>query len=214
MSIDEPLPALQERSQATTEHLLEAAEELLAEGGADAATLRAIADRAGVSLGIVYRRFPDKDAILRSVYARFFSSIAGTNERSLESPRFQCASLAEVARVVVTGIAEGYRRHAPLLRALLLYARSHPSPEFRQRAAELNARTFAVLRRIFDPFRGEITHPDPEIALLFAISSAASVLQVRILFNDTAPEPTLPFAVLVDEATRLVVSYLTAARAG
>jgi AcrR family transcriptional regulator len=207
--MDEPLPALQERSQATAEHLLQAAEELLAEGGADAATLRAIADRAGVSLGIVYRRFPDKDAILRAVYTRFFSSTVAKNERSLTSTKFQRASLAEVSRVVVMGIAEGYRRHAPLLRALLLYARSHPSPDFRQRAAELNARTFAVLRRIFDAHRAEIHHPNPEIALPFAISSAASLLQVRILFNDTAPEPALPFAALIDEATRLLVSYLS-----
>src|SRR5579862_6425217 len=108
--MDEPLPALQARSQATTEHLLEAAEELLAEGGADAATLRAIADRAGVSLGIVYRRFPDKDAILRAVYTRFFSSVAATNERSLTSTKLQRRSLAELARALVTGIAEGYRR--------------------------------------------------------------------------------------------------------
>src|SRR5579862_1666035 len=133
--MDAPLPALQQRSQATTEHLLAAAEALLAEGGDSAATLRAIADRAGVSLGIVYRRFPDKDAILRAVYTRFFSSVAATNERSLASARFQRASLAVIARTLVTGIAEGYRRHAPLLRALLLYARAHPSPDFRQRAA-------------------------------------------------------------------------------
>jgi AcrR family transcriptional regulator len=206
--MDEPLPALQQRSQATTEHLLEAAEELLAEGGADAATLRAIADRAGVSLGIVYRRFPDKDAILRAVYARFFEHLGATNARSLASDRFQRASLAEVSRVLVTGIAEGYRRHAPLLRALLLYARSHPSPDFRQRAAEHNARTFVVLRQIFDAHRDEMTHPHPEIAVPFAISAAASLLQVRLLFDDTAPEPALPFAELLDEATRLVLGYL------
>src|SRR5581483_7411951 len=206
--MDEPLPALQERSQATTESLLEATEALLAEGGADAATLRAIADRAGVSLGIVYRRFPDKDAILRAVYTRFFSSIAATNERALSSARFQRASCEEVARTLVKGIAEGYRRHTALLRALILYARSHPSSDFRERAAEHNARAFQVLQRIFDAHRTQVTHPHPEIAIPFAISAAASLLQVRILFDDTPPEPALSFAALVDEATRLVVGYL------
>ena len=44
----------------TTERLLEAAESLLRERGVDAATLRAIADRAGVSVGIVYRQFQTK----------------------------------------------------------------------------------------------------------------------------------------------------------
>lgn len=206
--MDEPLPALQERSQATTERLLEAAEALLAEGGADAATLRAIADRAGVSLGIVYRRFPDKDAILRAVYARFFDRFGPTNARSLASDRFQRAALAEVVRTLVTGIAEGYRRHAALLRALLLYARSHPSPDFRRRAAEHNRRTFDWLQRIFDAHRAEITHPHPDIAVPFAISAAAALLQVRLLFSDTALEPALPFEDLIEEATRLVIGYL------
>jgi AcrR family transcriptional regulator len=206
--MDEPLPALQQRSRDTTEHLLESAQELLKEGGADAATLRAIAERAGVSLGIVYRRFPDKDAILRAVYTRFFERFGATNTRSLSSDRFQRASLAEVAHTLVTGIAEGYRRHARLVRALLLYARSHPSSEFRERAAAHNARTLTALQGIFDRHRAEITHPRPEVAVPFAISSAASLLQARIVFNDTAPEPELPFAELVEEATRLVVSYL------
>jgi hypothetical protein len=31
---------------------------------------------------------------------------------------------------------------------------------------------------------------------------------VRLLFNDTAAEPALPFAELIDEATRLVLGYL------
>jgi len=208
MSSDAPLPAVQERAQATTEHLLAAAEALFQEGGADAATLRAIAERAGVSLGIVYRRFPDKDAILRAVYMRFFERSDARNSRSFGSDRFHSASLAEVAHTLVTGIAEGYRRHAPLLRALLLYARSHPSPDFRKRAAAHNARAFTELRRIFDAHRAEITHPQPEIAVPFAISAAASLLQVRILFNDTALEPELPFAELIEEATRLVMSYL------
>jgi AcrR family transcriptional regulator len=206
--MDEPLPALQQRSQETTEHLLESAQELLQEGGADAATLRAIAERAGVSLGIVYRRFPDKDAILRAVYTRFFERFGATNTRSLSSDRFQRASLAEVAHALVTGIAEGYRRHARLVRALLLYARSHPSSEFRERAAAHNARTLTALQGIFDRHRAEITHPRPEVAVPFAISSAASLLQARIVFNDTAPEPELPFGELIEEATRLVVSYL------
>jgi AcrR family transcriptional regulator len=210
--MDEPLPALQQRSRETTEHLLESAQELLKEGGADAATLRAIAERAGVSLGIVYRRFPDKDAILRAVYTRFFERFGATNTRSLSSDRFRRASLAEVAHTVVTGIAEGYRRHARLVHALLLYARSHPSSEFRERAAAHNARTFAALQGIFDRQRSEITHPRPEVAVPFAISSAASLLQARIVFNDAALEPVLPFAELIGEATRLVVSYLTGGR--
>src|SRR5215470_5942563 len=106
-SLDQPLPAQQQRSQATTDLLLEAAEELLREGGADAATLRAIANRAVVSLGIVYRRFPDKDAVLRAVYTRFFERVAAANARGLATLRLRRAPAKRIVATLVTGIGEG-----------------------------------------------------------------------------------------------------------
>ena len=66
-------PAKQARSRLTVHRLLSAAEALLEHGGLEAATVPAIAETAGVSVGVVYRRFPDKDALLRAVYERFFS---------------------------------------------------------------------------------------------------------------------------------------------
>jgi AcrR family transcriptional regulator len=57
-----PLEAKQARSRLTLHRLLSAAEALLEHGGLEAATVPAIAETAGVSVGVVYRRFPDKDA--------------------------------------------------------------------------------------------------------------------------------------------------------
>jgi AcrR family transcriptional regulator len=84
---DSPLPTEQTRSQETLERLLTAAELVLRDEGPDGATLRAIADRAGVSVGIVYRRFPDKDTVLRAVYMRFFERSAAANATALRDPR-------------------------------------------------------------------------------------------------------------------------------
>src|SRR2546430_13648548 len=73
-----PLPRLranlpkQARSRLTVHRLVSATEALLAQGGLEAATVPAIASLAGVSVGVVYRRFPDKDNLLRAVYDRFF----------------------------------------------------------------------------------------------------------------------------------------------
>jgi len=210
-STDEPLPAQQRRSQATTERLLQAAEDILREGGADAATLRAIADRAGVSLAIVYRRFPDKDAVLRAVYTRFFERVVAANARGLASQRLRRATLTHVAAALIAGIADGYRLHRSLLRALVLYARSHPDTEFRRRAAALNAGTYAEMRRILQAHSSEIAHPEPEVAVPFAISAVASLLQERILFSDVPARPALSHAELIGEATRMFLAYLRAA---
>ena len=43
--------------------LLSATEALLEHGGLEAATVPAIAKAAGLSVGVVYRRFPDKDML-------------------------------------------------------------------------------------------------------------------------------------------------------
>jgi len=208
---DRPLPALQERSKATTERLLAAAEALLREGGSDAATLRAIADRAGVSLGIVYRRFPDKDAVLRAVYVRFFERVREANELALPNAAnrsMRRASLRRLALSLAAGIADGYRLHRPLLRALLLYARSHQDRDFRTRAATLNAATFAGLERLLLSRPEVAARPRPEIAVRFAIAALASLFQERILFEDVVTTPHISQSVLVTEAARMITAYL------
>jgi AcrR family transcriptional regulator len=208
--LDRPLPARQDRSQATTERLLEAAESLLREGGPDDATLRAIADRAGVSLGIVYRRFRDKDAVLRAVYTRFFERVAATNARSLDSSaaRLANATVAQASAALVSGIAEGYRSHRPLLRALVLYARTHPSADFRKRAAALNSDAYHGMQRLFEAQAVHVTAARREKAVRFAISAVAAVLQEQILFGDSSAKLELTHSELLAEATEMMTAYL------
>jgi AcrR family transcriptional regulator len=54
----------QKRSRETVRRILGAAMELIEEGGVDAATTRAIAERAGVSVPSLYRFFADRNEIL------------------------------------------------------------------------------------------------------------------------------------------------------
>src|SRR5713101_8034651 len=74
----------QARSRLTLHRLLSAAEALLDHGGLEAATVPAIAKAAGVSVGVVYRRFPDKDMLLRAVYQRAFENFAQQNVSQLQ----------------------------------------------------------------------------------------------------------------------------------
>jgi len=206
--VDSALPARQERSQMTTERLLEAGESLLRERGADAATLRAIADRAGVSVGIVYRRFRDKDTVLRAVYTRFFAGIDAANRRALENDRLRDATTPQILTAVVRGIGDGYRRHRTLVRALVLYARSHPDPVFRRRAMALNASAFGRVHRLLLGRRREIRHPKPAAAVAFGLSAIAALLQERIVFGDVTALPVVSDGELIAEATRMLQSYL------
>src|ERR1700760_4144781 len=77
MSMDSDISAhrripQQERGERRVADLLEAAASELSEIGYDATTMKAIAKRAGASIGAVYQYFPNKEAVvsaLRTQYA-------------------------------------------------------------------------------------------------------------------------------------------------
>lgn len=178
-------PPKQARSRHTLHRLLSATEALLEHGGLEAATVPAIAEAAGVSVGVVYRRFPDKDALLRLVYERFFTQIGESNRARLESLAQMHLPLNAVAQGFVLGMAEGYRRKRGLLRALTRYARTHPDPEFRRTAHRMNRITMNIIVSILLAYRDEIRHPNPEEAIEFGLLAVASVLQNVVLEEQT-----------------------------
>src|SRR5260221_13061419 len=60
----------QERAARTHQLFLDTAERLFVEVGYDAMTMTAVAERAGTSIGALYRWFPDKTAVAAALRAR------------------------------------------------------------------------------------------------------------------------------------------------
>jgi len=153
------LPATQERSRATRERLLRAAETVFAEKGYDGAHLADIAKEAGCSVGAVYFRFKDKSAL--------FSAIA---ESFVEEARIGLATLIEgragkpeqVLRLFVTASAANFRRHRGLFRAIVERGIEHPH----------------AMRTIF-LFRDELAKTLQRV--LAETSKAADELSVRVI---------------------------------
>jgi len=200
----------QERSRLTLHRLLSAAEALLEHGGLDAATVPAIAEAAGVSVGVIYRRFPNKDALLRAVYERFFVTTAEQNVQRLQSVNAAGAmkvSLPVLVRGIVKGMVEGYRRRRGLLRALTLYARTHPDASFRRSAQKVNRTTMAALVALLESYRDQIRHPDPAAAIEFAIFALASTLHNILIEKEPAMALRVPEN-LEEELTRMLFGYL------
>jgi len=71
----------QERSQKRYQAILDAAAEVFAERGVEAATMQEIAERADTSIGSVYRFFADKQALFQAVVDR----VAATDRELLEA---------------------------------------------------------------------------------------------------------------------------------
>jgi AcrR family transcriptional regulator len=85
---------VQERSRQTVTRILDAAAAIADEQGVDAATTRAIADRAGVSYPSLYRFFADRDAILDELLERHCAEL---DARCIEAEQtWEITSAAEL----------------------------------------------------------------------------------------------------------------------
>lgn len=177
MSKKTVLPAYQARSRESLTRLLKATIEVLDKDGAEGATIPRIAARAGLSPGAVYRRFPDKDALMREVCIRVFESNCKQTQQLFEAERWKDKSLEEVARSVVDLTLKGHRSHRGLLRALLFFIWQHPDAAFVRRCDELEWKTFQDIAELLLTRRNEIRHPDPESAVRFAILMLAIAAQ-------------------------------------
>jgi hypothetical protein len=125
---------------------------------------------------------------------------------ALESAREARLTLPVLARAVIVGMAEGYRRNRGLLRALLLSARSHPDPEFRRTAQETNRETVRVLRDLLLEQKGAIRHPHPAEAIEFGLLAVGFVLHGLILEEHSVHGLATP-KILDEELVRLFFGY-------
>lgn len=78
-----PRAPQQERGQRRVEQILDAAESVFAEAGVGAATMQMIADRASASVGSLYHFFPNKEAIVEALGARYADSVRRSNEEAM-----------------------------------------------------------------------------------------------------------------------------------
>ncbi|SDM73923.1 TetR/AcrR family transcriptional regulator [Actinacidiphila guanduensis] len=65
--------------------VLAAAREVLSEHGTDA-SMEQIASRAGVGVGTLYRRFPNKEALVEEIAAQVLGELVGEARRALQAP--------------------------------------------------------------------------------------------------------------------------------
>lgn len=89
---------VQSRARDTLERILVAAEQVLEEVGPEQATTRLIAEKADVSVGSLYRFFPDKVAIVRELVNRYVGQM-GTVPAS-ELPDLSSVTIDDVELLV------------------------------------------------------------------------------------------------------------------
>ncbi len=100
----------QERGERRVEEILDAAAAVIAELGVEAATTNAIAERAEASVGSLYHFFPNKEAIIRGLAARYEAELRAVNQASM-SPAAVAQSIPEMVEGIVTPLNQFMEQH-------------------------------------------------------------------------------------------------------
>src|SRR5499433_1848190 len=131
----------QARSRESLRRLMKAAAEVLGQHGLEGATIPRIAQHAGLTPGAIYRRFPDKDALLETV-------IIGILERQDERLRIMLTPamarqipLPVFAVQLINNMLVSYRAIAGLFRALRQFAQGRDQTAFWRKVSKLEMGT-------------------------------------------------------------------------
>jgi len=201
----------QQRSRLTESRLLNAALVLLDREGLEAATAPRIAAAAKLSAASIYRRFADKDDLLR---AAFLKMLAASNQANADQlgTLLGRPTLHQTAAAITDLLVRQYRAHPRLLAALNTFIQSAPDSDFAREARNLIGRNLEMTAKVLLGHKDEIRHPRPALAAKFAVLSAASAIELAILEPGTVWSSALPLTdkALAGEVTRSMVAYLRA----
>jgi AcrR family transcriptional regulator len=136
----------QDRSRAIVTAIVEAGRELLARDGPAAITTNRIAERAGVSIGSLYRYFPDKQAILAAV-CDADTSREVAEIHAAEGWAIDAAPLRDALAMIVDFQLERHRRLLELGRAFYQDHHEEFSLGPRVGSRALEERMLELLRR-------------------------------------------------------------------
>lgn len=190
----------QARSAATLARVLRAAEDIASSAGLEEMTMTGVAERAGVSVGTIYRRFEDKEQLINAL-----------TERMLDRREEYVAERLREAEPSLSGVMDAYAY--ALLRS---FADSNNLfPELlRARGAKVTdrgARTITVVHRLLldaaAPYADEIRRSDPQAAL----DTTARALLGACFHNSVRPDPATGERAqrrYADELSDMAVAYL------
>lgn len=189
---------IQKRAQTTVESIFEATEELIREHGfADVGT-RAIAERAGVSVGSLYQYFPTYESILLAWYETVAASAVRTMKLAtisvLDKP------LEESARIALGALLDVFEEHE-----LVLIRMPNEVPEI---ARATSITSFEYLNRsamrIYFAQHHEFNPRDTERHIFFLDSIVMSILRRYV-----SEKPRyLTRTAVINQVTRFIIAYL------
>ncbi|GJL94980.1 MAG: hypothetical protein DHS20C05_13850 [Hyphococcus sp.] len=203
-------PAYQDRSRAAREKIVNALDAALREKPFDQVSVSEIAERAGVAVGTVYRRFENKDAlipVIMEIYqARLESWQAGEGAVDVNPEE----GLRKALRAIMATVWSGIAREAHLLRAVHLYTRLKPEicdgPEWKkyEKAAA------STVAQVLEFFSAEVKRKNIKRANATAAYMLNAIFVEKALYPEEQPATLFPYSgkTLADEFADMLYAYL------
>lgn len=204
-------PPVQERSRETIDRFAAGAEELLRDRPFERISVQDIATAAGRPIGSFYARFASKEALLPYLYQRYHDGLEALYETRFRRVAGE-TKLEDAIESVVDLLLGLYTERRWLIRALALFARTHPEalpPDLvEQRRRVFEQPVLALMKH-----RARIRHSDPAAAIRFGVFLVSAAAREKLLFSQAPHARVTPMtrATLKRELVRTLFAYLTEA---
>jgi len=197
--------ASQKRSRFTVDALLDATARILVKEGFDRASTNKIAATAGVSVGSLYQYFPSKEALVAAVVERHAQELSRVTHDALL--KVAAMPLKVGVRELVVAAIDAHRVDPTLHRVL---AEEVPRTRWFENIEFIEQNARSLFRVYLEAHRDETDVDDLDLAAFMLVTTVEALTHSAVLSNPEilAGEKADRF---VDEVTRLVLGYLTAA---
>jgi AcrR family transcriptional regulator len=180
----------QERSRATMQRILDAAFELFAREGFDAASPADIAKEADLTTGSIYRRFPDKDAILYTIVEAYGRTRRPEVDKLTDPVRWLGKSPQDILEVYLEMLFSSYEIDNGMLR--IIERRRLVDPLVDKMFTELHLNVINRYSILLEPFADELGVGDVRARFARIHQLIRGILVHRILPNPEIIEADLP----------------------
>jgi AcrR family transcriptional regulator len=188
----------QARSRARVRRLLETADQIVADEGFAALTVRRLSDAADVRIGTIYQFFPDKDALVDALARRYIALFDVMIEELVT--RAENERWDDVVDTVIDSAIALYRSHPGYV---AIWAGRHLSPALQRADDANNAAIASGLRRILVAQHDLRGGDALARACQVAVHTTDALLQLAFRLDPQGDEAVLA------EARRLQRLYLT-----
>lgn len=199
-------PTQQNRSQRSLERILLAAETILRTEGLDAFSMNGVARESGLSIGGIYRRFPNREALLLAVKEMHIDRGIAKLTHDLD---FETTSLDDAVSAFTGSLIHNYSSEEMLYSAILVATASDgqlADSGTRMRKAFLKIYTRAVKRHA-----DEIPRKDVDVALKASFEVIMSTIVRRVQRVGQGRPLINPWGTIRRELPLMIAAYLKTA---